>query len=146
MPEEFYDIDFPNLRREGWQRTSEPAAYNCIAFAVGETSKYWWPNPAFPDPCDDYWPTGVPNEESIDAFVQALATVGFVLCDSGDPEQGYQKIVLYELNGAPTHAAVLQENGNWRSKLGRHEDIETTLAGLVGPCYGDVAHFLKRKH
>ncbi len=145
MPEQFYDIDFPNLKSEGWQRTSEPSPYNCIAFAVGDISKYWWPNPAFPDPCDDYWPPEVPNEESIGAFIQAVATVGFVRCDTDDLEQGHEKIALYALGEIPTHAARLRDNGKWRSKLGRHEDIETTLAGLAGPCYGDVVQFFKRQ-
>jgi hypothetical protein len=44
MPEEHYDREFPNLKSAGWTRTSEPANYNCIAFAVGDMSRYWWPN------------------------------------------------------------------------------------------------------
>lgn len=144
MPEEFYDDDFPNLRDEGWQRTSEPANYNCIAFAAGDLTRYWWPNLAVPEPSDDYWPAGVPHTETIEAFVAALATAGFVLCENGDLEQGSERIALYALDETPTHAAVQQPNGKWRSKLGPHEDIETTIHGLVGPCYGRAVKFMKR--
>ena len=69
---------FPGLRDQPYQiKSPRDHRYNCIAFAVGITTQYWWPNPAFPDPCDDYWPAGVPNEETMEAFIQALATVGF---------------------------------------------------------------------
>lgn len=144
MPEEYYDTEFPNLGREGWQRTSEPANYNCIAFAAGDLHRFWWPNLYAPEPSDDYWPTGVPNEETVAAFVSALATRGFTPCADGEMEAGFEKLALYALHGTPKHAAVQQPNGRWRSKLGPHEDVETTLQGLVGPCYGDVVQFLRR--
>ncbi len=67
MPEEHYDREFPNLRAAGWTRTSEPANYNCIAFAAGDTSRYWWPNPFYPDASDSYWPDGAPNLETLEA-------------------------------------------------------------------------------
>jgi hypothetical protein len=144
MPEADYPRDFPNLKTEGWARTSDPAPYNCIAFAVGDHARYWWPNIWHPEPADSYWPDGAPNAETHDAFVLAFATRGFVVCADGDPEVGFEKIVLYELNNEPMHAAVLMPNGKWRSKLGKHEDIETSLYGLAGPRYGAAALFMKR--
>jgi hypothetical protein len=130
MPEQFYDRDFPNLRTHGWRRTSEPANYNCIAYAAADTSRYWWPNLFFPEPTDDYWPGNVPHEETVAAFVQAFATCGYAICDGGELEPGFEKVALYALHGVPRHAALQQEDGSWRSKLGPHEDIETTLEGL----------------
>jgi len=32
----------PNLRKLGFKRTSEPAYYNCIAYAVGDFKTKWW--------------------------------------------------------------------------------------------------------
>lgn len=144
MPEEDYARDFPRLAGEGWVRTSDPANYNCIAFAAGDLSRYWWPNPFFPEPYDDFWPDGVPHEETVEAFVKAFATVGYAPCDDGHLEAAFQKVAIYALAAVPRHAALQQENGLWRSKLGPHEDIETTLPGLSGPCYGDPIQFLRR--
>ena len=144
MPEEFYDKEFPNLAREGWQRTSEPANYNCIAFAAGDVTRFWWPNLFYPEPADDFWPHGVPHEETVEAFVQAFATCGYVVCEDGCLEPGFEKVAIYALGEMPRHAALQQVNGKWRSKLGPHEDIETTMDGLLGPCYGNAAQFLKR--
>ena len=144
MPEEHYDSEFPNLRTAGWTRTSEPAKYNCIAFVVGDTSRFWWPNLNLSEPDVDYWPDGVPHLESLDAFVLVFATEGFNVCETADLEEGFEKIALYALDRIVRHAAIQQPNGRWRSKLGPHEDIETTLEGLVGPSYGNVAAFLKR--
>jgi len=144
MPEDFYDREFPRLRTCGWEQTSDPDNYNCIALAVGDHSRYWWPNEFFPEPSDDYWPDGVPNEETIEAFTAAFATRGFTICKDGSPELGYDKTALYAKDGIPKHAARLQQNGKWQSKLGPHEDIETTLEGLAGPYYGQVVLFFKR--
>jgi hypothetical protein len=148
MPEEFYDRDFPNLRRLGYERTSEPAYYNCISFAVGDERRRWWPGEYHPIWSLDYWPPGAPTDETLEAFAVALGTVRFVRCgpnDGGRLEKGFQRIALYGLSEAAIrHAAKQMPNGKWRSKLGPHEDIEHALDGLVGPCYGSVIAFFKR--
>jgi hypothetical protein len=74
---------FPDLVRTGYQVTSPPdAIYNCIAWAVGHTSAWWWPDlDGF-----DYWPPGVVREQTLAAFVQAFATVGYVPCLDGSLE------------------------------------------------------------
>ncbi len=145
MPEAYYDRDFPQLRREGLRRTSEPAYYNCIAFVAGDARRRWWPGDYHPDWSDDYWPEGVPQEETVAAFVRALATVGYEPCADGSLEAGVEKTALYALpSGVVRHAALQQPDGTWISKLGPDEDIQHTLAGLEGPCYGQVVAFLKR--
>src|SRR5438067_2151577 len=70
----------PELARTGYRLTSPPdPAYNCIAYAAGITHQWWWPDPdGF-----DYWPPGIPRTHTLDAFAQALATVGFVPCADG---------------------------------------------------------------
>lgn len=145
MPEEYYDRHFPNLKREGFRRTSEPAYYNCIAYAVGDLQRKWWPGEYHPDWSDDYWPDGVLQQETLPAFLMAFATVGYEPCADGGLEPGFEKIAIYaHESGVVRHAAKQQEDGVWRSKLGEDEDIEHTLNGLVGPFYGHVVAYLKR--
>lgn len=131
---------FPNLARSGYSLTS-PASpdYNCIAWAIGETERWWWPNPFA------YWPPAVPTEETLEAFTRAFAAAGFAPCDHPNLEQGFEKVAIYsDATGKPTHAARQLPSGQWSSKLGRGEDIEHDLAGLMGAAYGSVAKILKR--
>lgn len=91
-----------------------------------------------------YWPDDAPRLETIGAFVQAFSTKGYVPCDDGNLEQGFEKIALYTLNGTPTHAARQLPDGNWTSKLGESHDISHTIDALNGPVYGSVAMYLMR--
>ena len=93
----------------------------------------------------DYWPKGAPNDESLEAFTQALASVGYTPCADGNHEAGFEKkATLYALGSEIKHAALQQEDGSWKSKLGGDEDIRHTLAGLEGPVYGKVVAFFER--
>lgn len=83
MAEELYDTDFPNLRRLGFERTSEPAYYNCIAYVVGDLRRKWWPGEYHPHMSPDYWPPGISQDETLEAFVQALMSVGYETCEDG---------------------------------------------------------------
>jgi hypothetical protein len=142
MPSSWPAADFPNLKEEHHSVTS-PATreYNCIAWAAGDTQNWWWPD----EMGVGYWPSNVPREPTILAFVLAYGTVGFMPSDDGTFEVGFEKIALYSLAGEPTHAARQLPNGRWTSKLGDFEDIEhADLACLGGPCYGQVATYLKR--
>jgi hypothetical protein len=88
----------------------------------------------------------VPNAVTLDAFIAAYGTLGYVPCDTSDFETGFEKIALYvAADGTPTHAARQIDATKWTSKLGIWEDIEHhTLDGLVSPGYGTVARLLKR--
>lgn len=144
MPEEFYDLDFPDLNKLGFERTSAPdASYRCLSFAIGETAKNWWPGD-YPASSDDFWPVPYADSGGVAAFLEGLATIGFVPCGSGDVEAGYDKIALYALHDEVRHAARQMTNSRWQSKLGPDEDIAHPLAGLEGPLYGKVVAFLKR--
>ncbi len=72
----------------------------------------------------------------------------FQLCADAIQEEGYEKIALYGYpNSLFSHAARLQEDGSWTSKLGKIEDIRhQNLAVLEGPhpAYGQVQCFMKR--
>jgi hypothetical protein len=134
---------FPGLRASAFRVTS-PASrdYNCIAWAAGDTARWWWPDPD-PD-ADNFWPRGVLVAETLDAFVAALATVGYAACADEQPERGFEKVALFASAGVPTHAARQLPGGRWTSKLGLREDIEHDLHALSGEAYGTVVLFLKR--
>lgn len=137
----YLEAVFPNLQGSSYGITS-PATpdYNCIAWAAGDTARWWWPNPLF-----SYWPQGAPLEETLAAFVQAFATLGFIPCDDDTVESGFEKIAIYvNSQGKPTHAARQLPNGRWSSKLGKQVDIEHSLVGLTNSEYGSVARILKR--
>jgi hypothetical protein len=144
MAEALYDSDFPNLRRTSFTRTSEPDYYNCIAYVVGDLQRKWWPDDYPSHWSIDYWPPDAPKVETLDAFVAALGTVGFVMSNDGNVELGIEKVAIYALDGVVKHAALQLTDGTWRSKLGSDEDIEHALDGLEGPAYGKVIAYLKR--
>lgn len=134
---------FPRLRPSDYQITSpESGTYNCIAWAAGQTDRWWEP-----DPFDLYfWPQGAHRGLALEAYVQAFSGLGYVLCQIADLEPGFEKVAIYvDLKGRPTHAARQLPNGKWTSKLGKLEDIEhETLDCLSGSSYGSVALFLRR--
>jgi hypothetical protein len=132
---------FPDLARTGYRITSSPdPVYNCIAWAANRTDEWWWPDPGG----YDYWPGGVPRQETLDAFIKAFETLGFVVCPDANLEAGWEKVALYALNGIPTHAARQLPGGRWTSKLGPEDDVEHELDGLIGPLYGVVVQLLRR--
>jgi hypothetical protein len=139
----YKENEFPNLAATEYRVTSPPTRrYNCFAWAAGE-SEQWW-NPLEPEN-PYYWINGVPAELTISAFIQAYRTLGYEPCDRADLEPGFEKIAIYATpDGEPTHAARQLANGQWTSKLGRWEDIEHELEGLVCEMYGSVKQILQR--
>jgi hypothetical protein len=135
---------FPALHDSGYRLTSpKDDRYNCIAWAAGDVSNWWWPDePDLPDSA--HWPPGVARVETLDAFRQAFATLGYNVAADDRPEPGQEKIALFALGALPTHAARQLANGRWTSKLGPMEDIEHELHDLTGLVYGSVALVMKR--
>lgn len=136
---------FPGLAVGGYTFTSPiDKRYNCIAYAAGDIANWWWPLPA--DTKEVYWPVGVTREETVAAFRDAFASLGFVECAVDDPESGIEKIALFaNAAGIPLHAARQLPNGRWTSKLGEREDIEHALPDLEGETYGTVVLIMKRR-
>ena len=93
-----------------------------------------------------YWPPNIAREETVDAFVRAYGTLGYVCCASGDLEANAEKIVIYcDGEGTPTHAALQLRDGRWTSKMGGFEDIEhATPDVLTGPRYGRPSVYMGR--
>lgn len=141
-------INFPHLTGNNHQITSQPDnGYNCIAWAAGDTGRWWWPLDI-----DSYWPCNALNDESVEAFLSAYAILGYQECHHGRYENGFEKIAIYaryerEL-WLPTHAARQLPNGRWTSKLGACEDIaHLTTNDVNGPGpggYGKPVRFMKR--
>lgn len=129
---------FPNLSSSPFEITSEfSLEYNCVAWAAGDDSRWWWPTGG------DHWPIDE-TRTSVDSFVRAFDTIGYESADDGSLEAGYEKVALYALGGSVTHAARQLLNGRWTSKLGSDVDIEHELRGIEGEVYGTVKQFLKR--
>jgi hypothetical protein len=147
MPGSWPPQDHPHLTQDTCVITSPRSnGYNCIAWAAGDNTRWWWPVPLRGI---NYWPAGVPREQTIAAFVAAFGTRRFAPCRDGSLEEGIEKVALFARPmGAllvPTHAALQLESGQWTSKMGSLEDIvHITLDGVNGPAYGEAVQFLSR--
>ncbi len=136
---------FPNLKAKTFKITSpQTADYNCIAWAAGDTRRYWWP---IAISFNAYWPEGVSRLVAKESFIMAFETLGYEPCSDGKLEANYEKVVLYvDTDGKPSHMARQLPSGIWTSKLGQGNDIEhQTARGLEGSLYGKVSLYMKRR-
>jgi hypothetical protein len=147
---------FPNLAASGFDVVNDcksdrtidlPVHYNCIAWAAGDDTQWWWPW----DLAGYYWPEGLPKElpamETLGNFINAFKTVRYVECENGEFEDGFEKVAIFvNYRNKPLHAARLLPDGSWTSKLGEGEDIRhLSLFALEGIRYGKAVAFLKRE-
>jgi hypothetical protein len=135
---------FPNLNPSEDRITSDASdAYNCVAWAVGETERVWErgsPRPSF-------WPGGVAGA-SVRGWMRVFELQGYEVCHTPDREPGYEKIAIYVSRdgSVPNHVARQLEDGGWTSKLGLLEDIRHgRLEALVGDEYGVVGPDMRRR-
>ena len=136
------DDSFPRLASEGYQITSEPnAEYNCIAYAAGETARWWTYLDGY------YWPESASRGALVQSLIQAFSELGYELCLNAAQEPGYEKVALYaDSAGRWTHAAIQLPGGAWSSKLGPDEDIShQTPESLAGALYGEVHCIMRRR-
>jgi hypothetical protein len=85
---------FPALRGREYRITSpRDKEYNCVARAASDTSQAWWPVEATRIQ-RVYWPPGVPREETLEAFRQAFAALGYVVYDDDRLEEGFEKVAV----------------------------------------------------
>ena len=143
LPEEELELVFPGLSGVAWEIASpQDATYNCVAFALGEVHRWWWPLrlPA----SGAYWPADAPPAETVDAFAGMLATLGFTVADGEESVEGSSKVALFAKGARTLHIAVQREDGRWASKLGTQWDIVHPLRALEGEEYGSVAAILAR--
>lgn len=139
------DPDFPRLASSPFEITSDATpAYNCIAWALGETTRFWTPTGT---PLGGYyWPPDVPRSRAVDAWAQVFEQEGYVRCDSTAHEPGIEKIAIFGRDASlATHVARQLPDGAWTSKLGNDVDIShPSLAALIDGRYGQVAVVLCR--
>jgi len=97
----FLETIFPRLTQDTYSITSPPTKrYNCIAWAAGQSTKWWWPGP---DVELEYWPETATRAETLDAFQEALASVGYAKCQDADLEPGFEKVALFADEKKPPH-------------------------------------------
>ena len=71
---------FPGLRGTAFRATSpKDPVYNCIAWAAGETQKWWWPDLD----AVKFWPSGIERAETREAFEKAFASLAGMVQQSG---------------------------------------------------------------
>lgn len=150
MPSCSGDIEFflPGLESADYQITSDAdRAYNCIAWALGETDCWWSPSLQ----SRDYWPEQLPRGDSVENVARAFALAGFERCDTPDLEPGIEKIALFADEGRFTHVARQLASGRWTSKIGRNCDIEHDLdvlpsrrSSFPSYRYGEIAAYMQR--
>ena len=135
---------------QGNHRITSPASdeYNCLAWAAGVDDRQVWPTGAegLADEPVVTWPPGIPNDETVGAFVAYFERLGYVLCAGPEFEEGYLKIAIFVKDDCPTHASRQLPSQKWTSKMGHdgvdieHDDLEC----IAGSQYGTARVFLKR--
>lgn len=70
---------FQNLAKsDAEKKSSENTSYNCIAWAANDTTRRWWPRAS-----GYYWPANIRDDDSLESFVGAFATLGYEPCPEG---------------------------------------------------------------
>jgi hypothetical protein len=131
---------FPGLRSTRFTISSKQTwQYNCVAWAAGQTDRWWEPTPGY------YWPATVPCTESVDSAIKVVEILGYSACLSPALEPGYEKVAIYADAAGYTHVARQLDGGEWTSKLGGLEDVQhASLSDLAGTDYGQPARVLRR--
>jgi hypothetical protein len=136
-----FPINFPRLGNRYRKKSSYTDKYNCIAWAMSECHRPWWPGSA----PEGYWP--LPSSDvTLDNFVAAFKLKGYELCVGAHHEWRFEKVAIYvDRRGEPTHAARQSWRGIWFSKLGSNVDItHESLDALEAGLYGTVVQMMKR--
>ena len=137
----------PCLGSEGSKldlRSDPNSLYNCIGYAMGMTDVcvalrhpqglFW---------C--WWPPTVPRTLNPQSLVAAFEYLGFEVCADGKVEADYDKVALYEKNGEWQHAAIIEEDDLYHSKMGVWWDVVHRGGDLFhDDAYGDIYAYMKR--
>lgn len=134
---------FPNIAPSFVITSPIDQAYNCIAWAAGDSSRWWWPGGfgGF------YWPVAGIVSPTLDAFIQAFSLLGYGFSESIELESNFVKVAIYQdAAGQVKHMARQLPDGIWTSKLGRAWDIRhPTPECLNGNHYGNFACVLSKE-
>jgi hypothetical protein len=137
-----FPTNFPRLGNQYRKRSCATELYNCIAWAMSECHRPWWPGA---EPAA-YWPVELSPDVTIENFVFAFMKKGYQPCVGAHHEWRFEKIAIYaDRYGEPAHAARSLLFGGWISKLGRNVDIRhESLEVLEGGLYGSVIQVMRR--
>lgn len=122
-------------------------AYNCAAYAFKDETKPWWPIDPKKSDRYYYWPDGLPRNNSVEDFFLAFEREGFEKCETGEHEEGFEKIAIYvNDSNVPKHLARNIGDGRWQSKLGDMQDIhQHTLEAVEIADYGKAKYFMRKR-
>lgn len=136
------EADLPGLRTMPYVLTSpEDPRYNCVAFAVGDVSQFWYDIGIN----GYYWPPGARSADTIEGWVDVFELHGYRETMDRSLESEFEKIAIYATPDEPQHVARQKSSGLWTSKAGKGRDFEHELEALEGDLYGQVAKIMKRK-
>lgn len=115
FPTLFQSVNFPQLTAERCRETSEAdGAYNCIAWAFGDTRRWWWPSGLG----GHYWPVPGVTLPTPSAFKEAFKQLGYEVISDSDFHPRRETIAIFVgSSGLVTHASRRTSTG-WTSKLG----------------------------
>jgi len=135
--------DCPGLANSSYEISSpRDPRYNCVAFAVGDTTQFWYDA----NVSGYYWPPGTPSADTLDGWVKVFADHGYSETPDSSLEPDYEKVAIYVSADGPEHVARQKASGVWTSKMGKGHDIDhPTLAVLEGPTMGKVMKIMKRR-
>lgn len=132
---------FPGLKTTQFNITSpQDETYNCIAWAAGDNTRWWDPDPMG----QYYWPPDAPRYYSLDAYKRAFETIGYSECNGVEYGPGIERIAIFVKGNNPAHAARQIAHDRWTSKLGQSFDISHELHGVSCKDYGSPAIILCR--
>jgi hypothetical protein len=142
---------FPKLKEVPFSvadvTSKQTLAYNCAAYAFKDETKQWWPIDPKKAGRRYHWPEGLPRNNSVEDFFLAFELEGFEKCDTGEHEEGYEKIAIYvDESNIPQHLARDTGDGRWQSKLGDLQDIhQHTLEAIETADYGKAKYFMRKR-
>ena len=112
---------FPKLSPSNHAITSaQTTRYNCVAWVFDDTTQAW----EYSTRPEKYWPPGIPQDGSVEAYVELFRNRGYAECSDATLESGLEKLALFvhERFGFG-HVAWQAADGTWWSKLGDSFDI-----------------------
>jgi hypothetical protein len=137
----FVDKSFPNSLLEPFKITSpETASYNCLAWALNDTSK-WYENDD-----DYYWFEGIEKNNTLETIQKIFVNFGFIKTENTEYQVGIERIALFSKDNIEcTHLARQQDKDQWTSKLGSSYDVNHTLKSIENGIYGNVVIIMEKR-
>lgn len=137
------EADCPGLADSAYEiKSPRDPKYNCVAFAIGDTSHFWYDA----DVSGYYWPPGAPSADTLAGWIKVFSDHGYTETDDASLEPEYEKVAIYATSDTPEHVARQKASGVWTSKMGKGHDIDhVTLAALEGEAMGRVVVVMRRR-